>query len=142
MLVEMGRVMYHDCLGISLSSVHGYEHLAQEYGVYNVPYSVEMSLDIFTVSLSPVKTTLLPPPPPLHCIYPQASPITVPYIQHGLLSLPCLVSFLGRLDVRHVWRYGEKVFFFVGSERPLLPGGLTCCQHNSYAMLSQAAKLS
>lgn len=63
MLVEMGRVMYHDCLGISLSSVHGYEHLAQEYGVYNVPYSVEMSLDIFTVSLSPVKTTLLPPPP-------------------------------------------------------------------------------
>lgn len=55
MVVEMGRVMYCVCLGISTASVHGYEDLAQGDGVYHVPCPMEMPLGILTVSLSPCK---------------------------------------------------------------------------------------
>lgn len=49
----------------------------------------------------PVETTLLFFP--LFCICPQTPPIIVPKVQHELLCLPCLVSFLGMFAWVGVW---------------------------------------
>lgn len=92
MVAEMRRV---DCLAylhVSLASFHGCEALGQDDGV---PCMCPVPLGISIVSPFPIKkcssffSLILHPP--------QGPSISVLYIPHELLSLPCLVSLLGKV---------------------------------------------